>query len=225
MVTCDYCKKEFSSKSMMIRHQSTVKKCIELQVEHGVTPHIKDFNCTNEHCSKTFTSKGSLDYHLARCNFNQQIQQNEEEGMHLSNKIHSLEEVIKEKDQLLTEKERLLKEKDRLLKEKDDLIIKLQKQPKKSPKDKINVRKIDKNLRQLIWSKWIGEDVARYKCLCCKSRYISQFDFECGHVEAVAKGGDDSVDNIRPICKSCNNGMKTMNMMDYIKHHKFDILE
>lgn len=226
--TCSYCQSQYKTRSALMMHLRTSDDCIKKQEDDGIT--VKRYIMECESCHKQFKSSSSFKYHLGVCKFKlekrlesecaekealkllvEEIERNPCKNDTLSNKIHSLEEIIKEKD--------------RLLKEKDDLIIKLQNQSSKKKEQKHKEpRKIDKNLRELIWSKWIGEDIARSKCLCCKSRMISQFDFVCGHVEAVVKGGDDSVDNLRPICKSCNNGMKTMNMMEYIKHHKFDIV-
>ncbi|NDG68463.1 MAG: hypothetical protein EB135_03170, partial [Proteobacteria bacterium] len=45
----------------------------------------------------------------------------------------------------------------------------------------------------------------------------TQSIFECGHIIAEAKGGETSLENLRPICSTCNKSMKTINMNDYIK--------
>lgn len=37
-------------------------------------------------------------------------------------------------------------------------------------------------------------------------------DWEAGHIMSVKEGGTDTLDNLRPICKSCNRSMGTENM-------------
>lgn len=40
-------------------------------------------------------------------------------------------------------------------------------------------------------------------------------NFNCGHIQAEYKGGDQSIDNLKPICQSCNSSMGTQNMDDF----------
>jgi len=57
------------------------------------------------------------------------------------------------------------------------------------------------------------------KCYCCKIRTIHITEFQVGHNKAVAKGGSDDISNLRPICGSCNRGMKTMSIEQYKKKY------
>ena len=41
---------------------------------------------------------------------------------------------------------------------------------------------IPKVVRDLAWNKWIGEDVAKHKCMCCEVNEIRMNSFHCGHV-------------------------------------------
>ena len=52
------------------------------------------------------------------------------------------------------------------------------------------------------------------KCYACE-RPITYDNFHVGHNKAKAKGGSDNVENLRPICSSCNNGMGTMSIENY----------
>lgn len=76
---------------------------------------------------------------------------------------------------------------------------------------------LSKVIRQLVWNKYIGEKNGLGKCWCCRSKTISSFEFEAGHVVARANGGEDTVENLRPICSLCNKSMGKENMLDYQK--------
>ena len=68
-------------------------------------------------------------------------------------------------------------------------------------------RNIPKALRQQVWMAKMGEN---YKGKCtihwCKNM-IDVFNFHCGHDEPHSKGGAMNIDNLHPICVSCNLGM------------------
>lgn len=76
-------------------------------------------------------------------------------------------------------------------------------------------KSIPKVVKDLSWNKWIGEDVARTKCMCCGVNEIKMSSFHCGHVIAEANGGKMSIDNLKPICSACNLSMGTENMDDF----------
>ena len=82
-------------------------------------------------------------------------------------------------------------------------------------------------VRRTVWNTYVGEEFGRTECYVgCKTK-ITQMTFECGHVEAESKGGLTIVDNLRPICSSCNRSMGTRNMHDFMKTFGFkgDIVE
>lgn len=64
-------------------------------------------------------------------------------------------------------------------------------------------------------------------CWCCGMRELTaqgygRFPgFEAGHVVAQSKTHDDSIDNLRPICKDCNMKMNTMHMAKYAKYMEY----
>jgi len=76
-------------------------------------------------------------------------------------------------------------------------------------------KSIPKVVKDLSWNKWIGEDVARAKCMCCGVNEIKMSSFHCGHIIAEANGGKLSIDNLKPICSACNLSMGTENMDDF----------
>ena len=73
-------------------------------------------------------------------------------------------------------------------------------------------KSIPKILKDLTWQRWIGDDIAKAKCLCCGVNEIKMNSFHCGHVVAEADGGSTTVDNLRPVCATCNLSMRTQNM-------------
>lgn len=76
-----------------------------------------------------------------------------------------------------------------------------------------------KAIRRLVWNYYIGAQRGEGLCWCCMVTPINAFEFECGHVVSRAKGGMDTVENLRPICGLCNRSMGTMNMMEFKKLH------
>jgi 5-methylcytosine-specific restriction endonuclease McrA len=67
--------------------------------------------------------------------------------------------------------------------------------------------KIPKALREQVWLTWCGH-VFDHKCLVAWcSNTITPFIYEVGHNIPESKGGTTKIDNLRPICSSCNKSM------------------
>ena len=78
---------------------------------------------------------------------------------------------------------------------------------------------ISTRLRIDVWDKYIGTNINSHKCLCCLKNII-QFKpstFHCGHIKSRKNGGSISINNLRPICKKCNNEMGILDMNKYIE--------
>jgi hypothetical protein len=84
-------------------------------------------------------------------------------------------------------------------------------------------KKIPKKVKDDVWKTYIGEEIAKHKCLCCKMTTIDKAGFDCGHVVSEANGGGLEIKNLRPICAGCNHSMGTTNMVDYVKKHGYFI--
>src|SRR3989338_543656 len=82
-----------------------------------------------------------------------------------------------------------------------------------SEKSEKKRRPIDKNVRHLVWTKYNKSSLSG-KCYACKTPITFQH-FHVGHNKAVAKGGKDNINNLRPICSSCNNSMGAMSIERY----------
>jgi hypothetical protein len=84
-----------------------------------------------------------------------------------------------------------------------------EKQEEKAPR-----KTIPKTLKNQVWDQYIGKDKGMGNCECCKKEIDSKH-FECGHIIAVSTGGQDTIDNLRPICSLCNKSMGKMNMIEF----------
>jgi hypothetical protein len=100
--------------------------------------------------------------------------------------------------------------------------VKATKPAKAEKPESVKKKSIPKVVKDLAWNKWVGEDVARTKCLCCGVNEIKMSSFHCGHVIAEANGGSITVDNLRPICAACNLSMKTENLDEFKKRCGFN---
>lgn len=74
---------------------------------------------------------------------------------------------------------------------------------------------IPKVIKTLVWNKYIGENKAKAKCVCCETTDISNTHFHCGHVISEADGGTLAISNLRPICAQCNLSMGRRNMDEF----------
>jgi len=81
--------------------------------------------------------------------------------------------------------------------------------------DKKKKQTISKMTRIKVWNTHIGEEIGKTKCLCCNEISITQSIFECGHIIAEAKGGKTEVNNLIPICSTCNKSMRTKNLYEF----------
>lgn len=90
---------------------------------------------------------------------------------------------------------------------------------------KTTKKSIPKPLKNQVWEVYVGNDIARTKCLCCNHNEILMNNFHCAHVIAESKGGETNLKNLRPICATCNLSMKTENMFEYKKRCGFSDLK
>lgn len=101
-------------------------------------------------------------------------------------------------------------------------IIKQKKELKCNDVEKIKPTKkksIPLTLKRNVWNKHIGEAIGKTLCLCCKLTEITQLNFSCGHIISEFNDGKLKLDNLKPICVSCNSSIGTKNMDDFIKEY------
>ncbi len=124
------------------------------------------------------------------------------------------EEEVAKLDTMMKEEVANIKEKYAELKKKLKKDYAQKKKQLEKPVDKTPRKTIPKTLKNQVWDQYIGKDKGIGLCECCKKEIDSKH-FECGHIIAVAEGGDDTIDNLRPICGLCNKSMGKMNMTDF----------
>lgn len=70
-------------------------------------------------------------------------------------------------------------------------------------------------LKRRLWDKYFGERNGIATCPCCKMTQISTFSFHCGHIVSERNGGLLVLDNLIPICQSCNSSMGTKSYNEF----------
>lgn len=76
-------------------------------------------------------------------------------------------------------------------------------------------------LRANVWNHYCGINNGVALCFCCNHEPITRTNHQDGHVEAEAKGGETTLENLRPICQNCNVSMGTKNMEEFMQMNKF----
>jgi 5-methylcytosine-specific restriction endonuclease McrA len=135
------------------------------------------------------------------------------------NIIDELERQKKEiEKKMIDELERQKAEVERKQKEEDERKQKEKEEDERKQKEEKRRKKqaIPKNVRNIVWNHYIGEDIIKHKCLCCKKVTITNTNFEVGHVISEKNEGTHEINNLRPICGACNHSMGTENMIDFV---------
>lgn len=92
----------------------------------------------------------------------------------------------------------------------------------KEEEDKYKKQHIPASLKRQVWSKHVGTEKGVADCLCCGVIQIHKDSFSCGHIIAESKGGKMELNNLKPICFSCNSSIGTMNMNEFIEFYKLN---
>jgi len=130
--------------------------------------------------------------------------------MTMEQEISTLDEQMKEEIKAVKEKYVVLKAN---VKKKYKEIEKQNKKHEKEETKKLR-KSIPKSLKILVWDKNIGKEKGIGECDVCKSEIDSK-NFECGHIISVKDGGETNIENLLPICSSCNKSMGTQHLNDF----------
>lgn len=95
-----------------------------------------------------------------------------------------------------------------------NISVKLKNKPCDTEKNKISLQKyIPMTLRINVWNTYIGPKIGQIKCPMCQQNEIQQLIFHCSHIIPKCHGGSDEIENLRPICSSCNQSIGTQNLI------------
>ena len=130
--------------------------------------------------------------------------------MTMEQEMSTLEEQMKEEIKAVKEKYAVLKAN---VKKKYKEIEKQKKKQEKEETKKLR-KSIPKSLKILVWDKNIGKEKGIGECDVCKSEIDSK-NFECGHIISVKDGGGTNIENLLPICSSCNKSMGPQNLLEF----------
>ena len=121
-------------------------------------------------------------------------------------------------EQELEQNDIKLKEEIRTIKDKYATIKKEIRNKYKSEKPKNSRVSIPKAVKDTIWDQCFGKEAGIGKCYCCSGE-INSKKFDCGHIISVANSGTNNIDNLKPICSTCNKSMGTTNMEEFKKEY------
>ena len=85
---------------------------------------------------------------------------------------------------------------------------------KNNKKQNYKRRRLPHGIREKVWTHYNGY---KFNAKCNVSfcdKILTPFDFDVGHNVPVSKGGSDSIDNLRPICRVCNVSMSNKYTID-----------
>ena len=100
----------------------------------------------------------------------------------------------------------------------------LKKEPEVNIVKKKTKEKIPASVKNTLWSEHFKNSI-QGNCQCCKTEVISKNNFDCGHIISEKNGGKVHLDNLKPICRSCNSSMGTTNMNDFMTKYGFDKIQ
>jgi len=88
-------------------------------------------------------------------------------------------------------------------------------------KQKYNGKRCKQNILRLeVWYKRCGDNYTG-KCYSCHKQIICiESSWHCGHIQAAANKGHKTLNNMEPICATCNLKMKKQHMYQYIVYNQ-----
>jgi len=76
---------------------------------------------------------------------------------------------------------------------------------------------IPQALRKAVWERFKTKN-NMVICQGCRVE-LDSFEFQCGHKQSVAQGGPTILDNLVPICSTCNTSMGPRNLDEFLKQY------
>jgi len=214
LFTCDICQHSWDRKYDYIQHLKTTKH--EKRKKKYLLQHEQVINEDVEITGKMIESVFICDY----CQFSTKVKKDANKHKTMDHHIVKQYKCTKcdkhyEKYKKCWEHSKICQgKKENIIVEQIETPVEITEKPKKEkPKKKI----IPLALKRNVWNKYIGEEIGKTLCLCCKLTDITQMNFSCGHVISENNGGEINLNNLKPICVSCNSSMGTKNMDEFIQ--------
>lgn len=223
---CKRCGTEFGAKHHLKQHYQRHIVCDPLVSSKTYAELLEDdfgkvekpFKC--RHCDKSFTQQSNRSRHEGSCD-NKHIQIAHNTSFNtLNNTLLDEITTLRVELQIKNKELKLLYDENKTLR---DEIKRVSQEGGTSqiPKKK---KKLSYATRVSCWNKYVGMTVGETLCLCCKFNTITQMNWECGHIVAESCGGSNDIENLRPICRHCNNDMGAENMREFaLRHFKREI--
>jgi len=216
---CDICFKNFTLKGNYTQHLQRQKPCnpkitlIEPIVINIIQP-INENQCNG--CNKLFFNKSSRIRHekVSKCFTRISEIENIKENLRKEKKIEEEKEEKEEKEKEYSCSNCYKNFSNKKNRDLHEQTINCN-QPNKQ-KTNYKKQQISHTMRRQVWSKYIGDEIGQIKCLCCKLSEITQLTFVCGHIISESTGGETCIDNLLPICNSCNLSMGTTNLNEFV---------
>src|SRR5438552_16861933 len=80
-----------------------------------------------------------------------------------------------------------------------------------------SVKLSESKVKDLSWKTYCPNHEDIGNCFCCnKTIRRSETEVDFGHVQASSKGGEYTIENIRPLCRKCNLSMGNTHMFEYM---------
>ena len=76
------------------------------------------------------------------------------------------------------------------------------------------VKKIPKALKEQVWVQFMGKKFENKCYITWCENIINVYDFHVGHNIPDSKGGETTLQNLRPICSRCNHSMSNSYTID-----------
>lgn len=76
-----------------------------------------------------------------------------------------------------------------------------------------------KIVKDQTWAAWIGNEIGEILCPCCQFNKIRMNSFHAGHIVSDKDEGKAVVENLIPICPTCNSSMGATNMFEFCQTH------
>lgn len=84
----------------------------------------------------------------------------------------------------------------------------------------INKKPIGDQIKRDIWDMYVG-NIVQDVCYCCRNNKIYASSFAAGHVVPEIAGGSLDIENLRPICTTCNSSMGSTNLFVWLEQKRF----